>query len=329
MSKVQRDLFDCSPEEWLAARDALINLFESDDVASSKVTRTEAFKSTDNLLESADEGPTKLHAFHSDHTDASATHLGSQATERLALLKLDETFKLSIIVPVFNETETIEQVLQRLVKLPLPLEIIVVDDGSKDGSRELLTTLVPQVAKELPARKTIELALHSSNFGKGAALKTGFAKASGTVIAIQDADLEYDPTDFIWLLGPLVMDQADVVYGSRFSRGSLADSPFWHRWGNQLITFASNLTTGLDWRDVETCYKLIRASVIQEIGPTLKERGFGIELELTAKLARYPKLKYYERPIRYQKRGYSEGKKIGLKDAFWAAWCILRYRLGN
>ncbi|MED5285014.1 MAG: hypothetical protein VYC71_03510, partial [Planctomycetota bacterium] len=104
MSKVQRDLFDCSPEEWLAARDALINLFESDDVASSKVTRTEAFKSTDYLLESADEGSTELHAFHSDHAEASATHLGSQATERLALLKLDETFKLSIIVPVFNET---------------------------------------------------------------------------------------------------------------------------------------------------------------------------------------------------------------------------------
>ena len=247
----------------------------------------------------------------------------------MALVTLPDDFLLSVVVPVYNEAATIEQVLRRLINFPLPLEVIVVDDGSQDGSRKLLQQLIPAWSQDLPADKSLQLLLHAGNQGKGAALKTGFAAVTGSIVAIQDADLEYDPLDFVWLLGPLLTDQADVVYGSRFARGSLADSPLWHRWGNQLITWASDLTTGLSWSDVETCYKLVRTPILREIGPTLQERGFGIELELTAKLARYPGLRFFERPIRYQKRGYAEGKKIGVKDGLWAIWCIIRYRLAD
>jgi hypothetical protein len=345
MRHVQRDPFDCSADEWLAARDALIELFSVQETVQETVPET-ANEAVNETAAQATQRPLSPEApchseanaasaisgtdsLHSDQEKALARTLGQTASEHLALQQLPDDFKLSVIVPVFNEASTIEQVLHRVFELPIPLEVLIIDDGSRDGSRELLGQLIPEFTKHLPPNKAMHLILHDGNLGKGAALKTGFLKATGSVIAIQDADLEYDPMDFLWLLGPLLTGKADVVYGSRFGRGSLADSPFWHRWGNQLITICSDLTTGLFWSDVETCYKMVRTPIIKAIAPTLKERGFGIELELTAKLARHPGLTYFERPIRYQKRGYAEGKKIGMKDALWAAWCITRYRLAN
>lgn len=329
MRHVQRDTFDCSVDEWLAARNALIDLFSAQQTTSD-IEQNSLTSTIDNdSSHDADIETQNRQWIQENQEQVLESTLGKAAANHLALKQFPHDFKLSVVVPVFNEASTIEQVLHRLMELPIPLEVLIIDDGSRDGSRELLSELIPEFSRRLPASKSIHLGLHEGNLGKGAALKTGFLKATGSIIAIQDADLEYDPMDFLWLLGPLLNGEADVVYGSRFSRGSHADSPFWHRWGNQLITLCSDLTTGLFWSDVETCYKMVRTSVIKEIAPTLKERGFGIELELTAKLARYPNLTYYERPIRYQKRGYAEGKKIGMKDALWAAWCITRYRLAN
>ena len=329
MRHVQRDTFDCSADEWLAARNALIDLFSVQHTASDCEQDPVALKPHGDSAQEADPATQSAQSIQKNQEQVLENTLGKTTAEHLALKQLPPDFKLSVVVPVFNEASTIEQVLHRLFELPIPLEVLIIDDGSRDGSRELLSDLIPEFSRHLPASKSIHLGLHEGNLGKGAALKTGFLKATGSIIAIQDADLEYDPMDFLWLLGPLLSGKADVVYGSRFSRGSHADSPFWHRWGNQLITLCSDLTTGLFWSDVETCYKMVRTSIIKDIAPTLKERGFGIELELTAKLARYPNLTYYERPIRYQKRGYAEGKKIGMKDAIWAAWCITRYRLAN
>ncbi|MCA9104242.1 MAG: glycosyltransferase family 2 protein [Planctomycetales bacterium] len=244
-------------------------------------------------------------------------------------LKLPDDFRLSVVVPVFNEAKTIESVMQRLLQIALPLEIVIVDDGSLDGTRALLSRRLDEWRAAVESDKRIELVLHDGNQGKGAALRTGFQRVTGDIVLIQDADLEYDPNEFPRLIRPLLEDRADVVYGSRFARGAHSDSPSWHRWGNQLITFLSNLMTRCDWSDVETCYKVMRTATVQRLAPSLKERGFGIELELTAKLARQSGIRLCEIPIRYSRRGYEEGKKIGLKDAFRALWCIVRFRLGD
>ncbi|HAN98000.1 MAG TPA: glycosyl transferase [Planctomycetaceae bacterium] len=240
---------------------------------------------------------------------------------------LPERFRLSVIVPVFNEARTIEQVMERLLEVPLPLEIVIVDDGSVDGTRALLAERIETWRTRVSNGMSLELVLHEANRGKGAALRTGFGQVSGEAVIIQDADLEYDPLEFLRLLRPLIDGRADVVYGSRYARGAQSDSPGWHRLGNRLITIASNLLTGCDWTDVETCYKLVRTPLVRAVAPTLRERGFGIELEMTAKLARQPGVRLCELPIAYRKRSYAEGKKIGLRDAFRAFWCIVRYRL--
>lgn len=233
---------------------------------------------------------------------------------------------LSVVVPVFNEARTIEAVMQRLLTVPIPMEIVIVDDGSVDGTRALLEDRLA-AWRDLARQGTrLELVLHDGNQGKGAALRTGFQKVTGMIVTIQDADLEYDPHEFLHLAQPILEDRADVVYGSRYARGSNSDSPAWHRWGNRTITQLSNFATGCDWTDVETCYKMMRTELVRKIAPTLRERGFGIELELTAKLARLPRVRLHERPIAYRRRGYAEGKKIGLKDGFHAMACIVRYR---
>ena len=224
---------------------------------------------------------------------------------------------VSVVVPVYNEVDTLEKILKRIREVEVRKEIILVDDGSRDGTRDLLGKM------ELPDLKIV---LHERNQGKGAALRTGFQHVSGDIILVQDADLEYDPSQYPALIAPIVEDQADVVYGSRFLKnGSNRVLSFWHSMGNRTLTLASNMATDLNLTDMETCYKVFRREVIDTIAPTLREKRFGIEPEITAKIAR-KKYRVYEIGISYHGRSYSEGKKIGVKDAVRALWCILKYR---
>ncbi len=243
--------------------------------------------------------------------------LGERAARLLGLYSFPDDFCLSVVVPVFNERDTIQEIVRRIREVPIPKEIVLVDDGSVDGTRELLATMADQ--------PEVAVYYHETNQGKGAALKTGFSKAKGQVVVVQDADLEYDPGHYHQLLQPIVEGVADVVYGSRFvATGPHRVLYFWHYVANRLLTTLSNMFTDLNLTDMETCYKVFRCEVLDEIGPTLKERRFGIEVELTAKVARR-KYRIYEVGITYFGRTYSEGKKIGLRDAFRALWCILRY----
>lgn len=243
--------------------------------------------------------------------------LGPDVCRRLGVFRLPDGFKLSVVIPCYNELRTIEPVIDRVRATGLPLEMIVVDDGSRDGTRDVLD--------RLRDRPDLKIIFHEKNQGKGAALRTGFLEATGDVVIVQDADLEYDPFDFRLLLQPIVENQADVVFGTRFGHGDRPVSPLWHQGVNRLITRLSNLKSGLALTDVETCYKLFRRELIQQIAPGLRERGFGIEIEMAHKLAKLPGTRFYERPVRYARRTYAEGKKIGAKDGFWALWCILRY----
>ena len=243
--------------------------------------------------------------------------LGADVCRRLGVFRLPDGFVLSVIVPCFNEVRTITHVIQRLRDTQLPCEIIVVDDGSTDGTREVLHALAD--------KPDLRIVLHERNLGKGAALRTGFAHATGDVVTVQDADLEYDPRDFLFLLQPIVEDIADVVYGSRFSGNDRHVGPLWHLAVNQLITKLFSLRHGQKFTDVETCYKLFRRSLIQEITPTLREKRFGIELEMTAKLLRKRNVRFFERPISYSRRTFSEGKKINWRDGVAALWCIVKY----
>lgn len=241
--------------------------------------------------------------------------LGTELCRRLGVVAPPADFLLSIVIPVYNETRTIESVVQRVRRAEPDAEIILVDDGSLDGTRDKLPSL------EAAGCRVI---LHERNQGKGAALMTGFAAATGDVVAIQDADREYDPLEFRWLLQPIFRGDADVVYGSRFSSNDRLVTPWWHRMGNQIITTLFNLRSGQSFTDVETCYKVMRRECLLPILPTLQEQRFGIEIELTMKLVRQG-VRFAERPIRYDKRTYAEGKKIGLKDAFRALWCMAKY----
>jgi glycosyltransferase involved in cell wall biosynthesis len=230
--------------------------------------------------------------------------------------------RLSVVIPAYNERATVQDLLQRVAKAPLPagveLEMVVVDDGSRDGTRDLLGEL------EKAADPPFRLILHPQNRGKGAAIRTGFAAATGDVLLVQDADLEYDPRDYPILLQPILDDEADVVYGSRFLGGPHRVLFFWHYVGNRFLTTLSNMFTDLNLSDMETCYKVFRRSLLD--GMELKSDRFGIEPELTAKFAKR-NARMYEVPISYRGRTYAEGKKIGWKDGFSAIWAILRYNL--
>jgi len=224
---------------------------------------------------------------------------------------------LSVVIPVYNEIKTLETVIRRVRDVPIDKEIILVDDGSVDGSRELMTKMAAEDDR-------IRALLHERNQGKGAALKTGFQHARGDVVVIQDADLEYNPADYPALLKPFEEADADVVFGSRFLiRDYARVHLFWHYLGNRMLTFMSNVFTGLNLTDMETCYKAFRREVIQKID--IKSKRFTIEPELTAKIARMG-LKVYEVPISYAGRGYGEGKKITWKDGIAALWAIVRFR---
>ena len=230
---------------------------------------------------------------------------------------------VSVVIPVFNEMRTLEQVIKRVQAVSVEKEIILVDDYSNDGSRELVQSLGEQ--------PNVRAVLHEYNEGKGAALRSGFAAAAGDVVLIQDADLEYDPNDYPKLLGPIVENDADVVYGSRFAGGETHRVLyFWHSVGNRFLTLLSNMMTNLNLTDMEVCYKVFRREIIQSID--LKENRFGFEPEVTARLARFRKpdgsrLKIFEVGISYAGRTYDEGKKIGWRDGVRAIWCIIRYNL--
>ena len=225
--------------------------------------------------------------------------------------------KLSVVIPAYNERATIREIVKRLHALPLELEIIVVDDASTDGTRDILKTEIePQVARVL---------YQPCNQGKGAAIRAGIAQATGDVTVIQDADLEYDPQDLLDMLRPIQSDKADVVYGSRFASGKERRVLFfWHSLGNRFLTILSNCFTNLNLSDMETCYKMFRTPLLQSI--RLEQDRFGFEPEVTAKIARIP-CRVYEVGISYSGRDYSEGKKIGWKDGVQAIWCILKYGL--
>lgn len=228
--------------------------------------------------------------------------------------------RLSVVIPVYNEAETIGAIVDKVLSVDVGLvkELVIVDDCSTDGTADA----VRRLALRHPECRCLR---HERNRGKGAALRTGFAAATGDVVVIQDADLEYDPADYRAMLGPLRDGHADVVYGSRFLGGGPHRVVyFWHYLGNRLITTLSNMMTDLNLTDVEVCYKMFRKEVLDSI--RLTEERFGIEPELTAKIARGKKWRIYEVPVAYYGRSYAEGKKITWRDGFSALWCILKYR---
>jgi glycosyltransferase involved in cell wall biosynthesis len=221
---------------------------------------------------------------------------------------------LSVIIPAYNEHATINQVVEEVLRSPLTQEVVIIDDGSTDGTRELLEKMTDERVRVL---------FQPFNQGKGAALRRGFSEARAPFVIVQDADLEYDPAEYVMLIGPLLEDRADVVYGSRF----LTDRPhrvlyFWHSCGNRLLTLASNMFTDLSLTDMETCYKMFRREVLQAF--TLQEDRFGIEPEITAKIAA-GRWRVFEIGISYDGRTYDEGKKIGWRDGIRAFYCIVRY----
>lgn len=224
--------------------------------------------------------------------------------------------KLSIVIPIYNEKNTIEKVIHRVqsVEVGLEKEIIIVDDGSEDGTRQILEKL---------NHPNLKIFFHTKNQGKGAALRTGFSKAAGDIVLVQDADLEYNPREYPRLLEPILDGRADAVYGSRFLGGPHRVLLFWHYIGNKFLTTLSNMFSNLNLTDMETCYKVFRKEIIDKIN--LESKRFGFEPEITIKLAKI-KCRIYEVPISYSGRDYSEGKKINWKDGVAAIFHLFRYR---
>lgn len=263
-----------------------------------------------------------------DHADSSAAArsesvrllqqmLGPAVCRRLGIYDWPAGFLLSVVIPVYNESRTVRELLRRVRAVGVPCELIVVDDGSTDGTGALLD--------ELADVYQLRVVHQPQNRGKGAAIRTGLLQVRGQVVLIQDADLEYDPNDYPRLLAPLLEDRADVVYGSRFSSNDRPVAKYWHQTGNRVVTWLSNMFTNLKLTDVETCYKVMRRELVDQLAPGLQEDGFGIELELTAKLAKLKTVRFHELPISYSPRGYADGKKIGWRDALAALWCVFRY----
>ncbi len=248
-----------------------------------------------------------------------------------------ENPKVSVVIPAYNEKNTIEEILRRVLDATTNREIIVVDDCSKDGTREILQNLAARQAlgeTEAPASDggfpitlgDLRICFQEKNCGKGAAMRRGFAEATGDIVLVQDADLEYDPLDYPKLLEPILDGRADVVFGSRFLSGPQRVHFFWHYMGNKFLTLLSNVFTNLNLTDMETCYKVFRREALR--GIHLRSQRFGFEPEITAKVAK-GKWRIYEVPITYAGRSYEEGKKITWKDGVQALWCIVRYRFSD
>lgn len=231
---------------------------------------------------------------------------------------MPERFLLSVIVPVFNEVQTVEGIVARLRKTGLPMQIILVDDGSNDGTSATLAAMRDQ--------PDLTVLSHPMNRGKGAAIRTALSQTTGDVIVIQDADQEYDPDDFRYLLQPILEGHADVVYGTRYGQADRDVSPMWHQQANAFITALASYTFGLALTDIETCYKMASRDAFLSIADDLREDRFGIEIEMTARWAKSRK-RFAERPIRYHHRWYGEGKKITWRDGIAAIGCILKYAM--
>jgi glycosyltransferase involved in cell wall biosynthesis len=229
-----------------------------------------------------------------------------------------DALSVDVVMPCYNERATIRRIVDRVLAAPFEKELIIVDDGSTDGTRAVLES-------EIAPLPGVRVIMQDRNRGKGAALRRGFAEATRDVVVIQDADLEYDPREIPALVAPIAAGAADVVYGSRFLGGPHRVLYYWHSVGNWLLTTASNMITDLNLTDMETCYKAFRREVVQSI--TLEEDRFGFEPEITVKIARQPTLRIFEVPITYNGRRYEEGKKIGLKDAVRALYCLGLYGL--
>jgi glycosyltransferase involved in cell wall biosynthesis len=261
-----------------------------------------------------------------DRTEWLLRNLGEPICRKLGVFRVPESLTLSVVIPVYNERTTIEEILRRVRAVAIKKQIIVVDDCSTDGTRKIL--------KDLEQRdRDLTVVYHVINQGKGAALRTGFRVATGAIVIVQDADLEYDPEQYPQLIQPIVEDRADVVYGSRFIGETHRVLYFWHSLANKLLTLLSNMFTNLNLTDMEVCYKVFRREVIQ--GIKLRSDRFGFEPEVTAKVARFTfpaaagqparPCRVYEIPVSYHGRTYQDGKKIGIKDGFQALYCIVRY----
>jgi glycosyltransferase involved in cell wall biosynthesis len=245
--------------------------------------------------------------------------------------------KVSIVIPVYNEKGTIDEILRRVLDTEIRKEVIIVDDCSTDGTRQVLekmaarqangeATAPAQDGSDSIALRDLRFFFQAPNQGKGAALRRGFAQATGEIVLVQDADLEYDPRDYAALLEPLIDGRADVVYGSRFLSGPQRVHYFWHYVANRMLTLLSDIFTNLKLTDMETCYKVFRSEVLK--GIEIKSNRFGFEPEITAKIAKH-KWRIYEVPISYAGRTYEEGKKITWKDGVQALWCIIRYKFSD
>ena len=255
--------------------------------------------------------------------------LGAAACRQLGFYAIPSDLLLSVVIPIYNEEKTLREIVGRVRAVPIKKEIVLVDDASQDNSRQIMQELAADLANESDDLNSIVTAFHEKNRGKGAALRTGFEHVSGDIVIIQDADLEYDPGEYPRLLQPIIENKADVVYGSRF----LGDQPhrvlyFWHYLGNKFLTMLSNCFTNLNLTDMETCYKVFRRQVVDDVTPKLKQERFGFEPEITAKIARR-NYRIYEMSVSYSGRTYEQGKKIGWKDGVKALWCIVRYGIAD
>ena len=268
-----------------------------------------------------------LRPWSAEWYDQQTRTIGESACRQLGFYVIPAEMRLSVVIPVYNEEKTLRVLVDKVRQVPIRKELILIDDCSKDRTRDVLKALEAEGGKD--DFNKIRIFFHDVNQGKGAALKTGFSHVEGDIVIIQDADLEYDPAEYPRLLQPIVENKADVVFGSRF----LGDQAhrvlyFWHYLGNRFLTTLSNCFTNLNLSDMETCYKVFRRSVIDEITPKLVQKRFGFEPEITARVARR-RLRVFETSVSYAGRTYAEGKKIGWRDGFKALYCIVRFGIAD